>query len=197
MYHSIQNVPKTEVMRSLHVTPRAFATQMWLLKVLGYRGCSVSEALTALDNNSTEKLVGLTFDDGYKNFLTNAMPTLIKHDFSATVYVVSDLVGTFNRWDLKNSISRNELMDYPDLRICLSEGIEVGCHSSTHRSLSNEEVDLLYEIRLAKGTLEEKLDSPVATFCYPYGHFNDQVISFVKESSFESATTMIRSRATA
>lgn len=196
MYHSIQSVPRTEVMRSLHVHPRSFALQMRILKILGFRGCSVSEALASFRSETSETLVALTFDDGYKNFLTNAMPTLKKHGFSATIYAVSDLVGTFNRWDLKSGISRNELMDYIDLRTCISEGIEVGCHSSTHTSLTNKDADLLREIKSAKGTLEEKLNNPVNAFCYPYGHFNDQVINAVQGSSFESATTMIRSRAT-
>ena len=196
MYHSIQPIPRTEVMRSLHVHPRSFALQMWILKTLGFRGCSVSEAFTSFKSGSSEKLVALTFDDGYKNFLTCAVPTLKKYGFSATVYAVSDLVGTFNQWDLKNGMSRNDLMDYLDLRNCISLGMEVGCHSSTHISLSNEEADLSHEIKSAKDTLENKLDFPVNAFCYPYGHFNNQVIRSVQEASFDSATTMIRSRAT-
>ena len=197
MYHSIQSVPRTEVMRSLHVHPRSFALQMRILRILGFRGCSVSEAVASLKSGTSEKLVALTFDDGYKNFLTYAVPTLNKYRFSATVYPVSDLVGTFNQWDLQNGITRNNLMDYSDLRNCVSQGIEVGCHSSTHMSLINEEADFDREIKSAKDTLEDKLDSPIKAFCYPYGHFNDRVIESVKAASFDSATTMIRSRATA
>lgn len=197
MYHSIQSVPRTEVMRSLHVDPRSFATQMRILKILGFRGCSVSEALSSFRSETPEKLVALTFDDAYKNFLANAMPTLKNHGFSATVYAVSDLVGTFNQWDTKTGISRNDLMDYSELRTCISEGIEVGCHSSTHISLSNEYSDLSHEIKSAKGTLEDNLHVPIKAFCYPYGHFNDRVVKAVEEASFDSATTMMRSRATA
>lgn len=197
MYHSIQSVPRTEVMRSLHVHPRAFALQMWILKKLGFRGCSVSEAIASFMSGSTEKLIALTFDDGYENFLTNALPALNNYGFSATVYAITDLIGEFNQWDSKNGISRNNLMDYRDLRICVSEGIEVGCHSATHISLSNQKADLVHEIKSAKDTLETNLDVPIKTFCYPYGHFNDRVINFVQQALFDSATTMIRSRATA
>jgi peptidoglycan/xylan/chitin deacetylase (PgdA/CDA1 family) len=196
MYHSIQSVPRTEVMRSLHVHPRSFALQMRILKMLGFRGCSVSEAIASFKSGIPEKLVALTFDDGYKNFLTNAAPTLKKHGFSATIYAVSDLVGTFNQWDLKNGISRNDLMDYADLRQCVSGGFEIGCHSATHVSLTSPAANLEQEIKKAKHKLEDQLDSSVDSFCYPYGHFESNVCNWVRLASFTSATTMIRSRAT-
>jgi peptidoglycan/xylan/chitin deacetylase (PgdA/CDA1 family) len=75
--------------------------------------------------------------------------------------------------------------------------MEIGCHSSTHISLINKEANLFGEIKSAKSTLEQKLNKPVNSFCYPYGHFNDRVIQMVADSFFDSATTMIRSRATA
>ena len=164
--------------------------------MLGFRGCSVSEATEAFKSGSKERLVALTFDDGYKNFLTNALPILKRYGFSATIYAVSDLVGTFNEWDSETGISRNELMDYSDLRACIADGIEVGCHSSTHASLPSDGVDLTREISTAKTVLQNKLACSMTTFCYPYGHFDDRVIQSVKEAGFDSATTMIRSRAT-
>ena len=196
MYHSIQNVPKTEIMRSLHVKPRAFALQMWMLKALGYRGCSVSEVVTAFNNNSSEKLVGLTFDDGYANFYHNALPILRKFKFSATVYCVSDLLGKDNEWDLHTGISRNPLMNKEQIATCHQEGIEIGCHSATHKSLTASRCDLSQEIMVAKTSLENCIGASVSTFCYPYGHFDEQVLAVTNRSGFNSATTMIRSRAT-
>jgi peptidoglycan/xylan/chitin deacetylase (PgdA/CDA1 family) len=195
MYHSIQNIPENEIMRSLHVKPRAFAIQMWLLKALGYRGCSVSEVLAAFNNNSSEKLVGLTFDDGYENFYYNALPVLRRFKFSATVYCVSNLIGKDNQWDRNTGISYNPLMTEEQIRNCLNNGIEIGCHSATHQSLIEDNCDLPKEIKTAKTTLENRFGVSVSSFCYPYGHFNDKVVSAVNEAGFTSATTMMRSRA--
>ena len=197
MYHSIQPVPKTEVMRSLHVHPRSFALQMSILKLLGYRGCSISEAVGALRSGSTERLVALTFDDGYKNFLSNALPTLQRYKFSGTVYVVSDLVDTFNRWDENKGITRNDLMNFRDLEFCSSEGIEIGCHSASHLSLTGNGINLTHEIKLAKLSLENNLGCSIDSFCYPFGHFNKQTEQAVKDYGFKSATTMTRSKASA
>ena len=84
MYHSIESMPKSTVMRSLHVPPRRFKFQMWLLKILGYQGLSIRELKPYLDGIKKGKVVGITFDDGYQNILFNAAPILNKYNFTAT-----------------------------------------------------------------------------------------------------------------
>ena len=49
MYHSIEEMPKSTVMRSLHVPPKRFMTQMWLLNMLGYKGLSMRELIPYLE----------------------------------------------------------------------------------------------------------------------------------------------------
>src|ERR1700735_2430112 len=45
MYHNIAPAPRDiRVYRSLYVSPRAFARQMWLLRRLGYVGLSMTAA---------------------------------------------------------------------------------------------------------------------------------------------------------
>lgn len=195
MYHSIQNVAKTETMRSLHVSPSSFKNQLRILKILGFRGCTVSEATKAMQEGSTEKLVALTFDDGYQNFLQNALPSLQAFGFKATIYVLSGLIGKSNIWDHAYGISPNRLLDERELKLCIRQGTELGCHSHSHQSLNTESIDLASEITVSKGLLEQKFQVHVDSFCYPYGHFNQNVVDTVKLSGFRSATTMIRSRA--
>lgn len=195
MYHSIQNVDKTEPMRSLHVSPTAFKNQLQILKILGFRGCTVSEAVRALKEDSKEKLVALTFDDGYQNFLSNALPALQKFGFSATVYVLSGLIGKSNIWDRQSGISPNSLLNELELKLCIGSGVELGCHSHNHHSLISENLNLAAEITESKHLLEQQFEVDVHSFCYPYGHFNTRVVEAVRHAGFKSATTMIRSRA--
>ena len=195
MYHSIQNVGKTEPMRSLHVSPSSFKNQLRILKILGFRGCTVSEAINAMKEGSSEKLVALTFDDGYQNFLQNALPSLQTFGFKATIYLLSGLIGKSNIWDHASGISPNRLLDEEEVRLCIRHGMQLGCHSHSHQSLNAEEVDLASEITVSKRLLEEKFQVDVDSFCYPYGHFSQNVVDTVKQSGFKSATTMIRSRA--
>ena len=195
MYHSIQHVSRKEIMRSIHVSPLSFKIQMLLLKVLGYRGCSVSEAIEALKTGRDEKLVALTFDDGYRNFVTNALPTLERCGFSATVYIVSDLIGDSNRWDGNTGISKNELMSTDEIKLCIARGIEIGCHSATHPKLTDNKVDLERELLTSKRNLEDALGILVKAFCYPYGIYNQAIKKSLQQYEYSSATTMIRGRA--
>ena len=43
MYHSIELMPKSTVMRSLHVSPKSFRFQMWLLNFMGYKALSLKK----------------------------------------------------------------------------------------------------------------------------------------------------------
>ena len=196
MYHSIQKVPKTEVMRSLHVKPSSFELQMWILKRLGYRACSVSEAIKAFKVKSSEKLVGLTFDDGYRNFIHHALPTLTKLKFTATIYAVAGLVGRTNKWDETTGISENRLMTIEELIQCQRHGMEIGCHSMTHANLISPKTHRHIEIIDAKWQLEDMLGTHCSSFCYPYGHYDSDVVKLIEKAGFTNATTMLRSRAT-
>ena len=64
-------MPKSIVMRSLHVSPKSFRFQMWLLNFMGYKALSLKKLKPYLDGKKTGKVVGITFDDGYCNNLIN------------------------------------------------------------------------------------------------------------------------------
>ena len=165
--------------------------------MLGFRGCSVSEAIAILRQDRNEKVVALTFDDGYRNFKTTVLPILNRYGFSATVYVVTDLIGRHNQWDQGTGISPNPLMTADEIRCCVSQDIEIGCHTATHARLTDTHVDLNDEISRSKDLLETLTGKPVNAFCYPYGLHDDRVSNIVAQCGFSSATTMIRGRATA
>jgi hypothetical protein len=59
MYHSIEAMPKSTVMRSLHVPPKRFYIQMLILKKLGYQALSIRKLQPYLDGIKKEKLLAL------------------------------------------------------------------------------------------------------------------------------------------
>ena len=65
-YHQIDKAPpKGTPMRSLYVSKNSFERQMMTLKVLGYKGLSMSELQPYLLGQKQGRVIGITFDDGY------------------------------------------------------------------------------------------------------------------------------------
>jgi peptidoglycan/xylan/chitin deacetylase (PgdA/CDA1 family) len=195
-YHQIAPTPaKGTPFRSLSVSPSDFANQMKLLKWMGYRGLSMSELMPYLRGEKSGRVVGITFDDGYQNNLTNALPTLNKYGFSSTCYVVSQMVGKTNLWDLTVGIPQVPLLNPVELRLWIDGGQEVGSHTQHHVHLPD--LDLIScrkEIQGGKEDLEQLLQLPVAHFCYPYGDYDQRNTELVNSSKFQTATTTKRGR---
>jgi peptidoglycan/xylan/chitin deacetylase (PgdA/CDA1 family) len=195
-YHQIEEAPpKGAAMRSLYVSPRAFARQMRLLKMLGYQGLGMSALEPYLRGEREGRVVGITFDDGYVNNLTHAAPVLKACGFSATCYVVSDLIGQTNRWDASLGVKSAPLMNRAQLKEWTQMGLEIGSHTLSHSSfLKIEPEQVRREITLSKAHLEEILGGEIRQFCYPYGHYLPEHARWVGEAGYWAATTTQRGR---
>jgi peptidoglycan/xylan/chitin deacetylase (PgdA/CDA1 family) len=196
MYHSIAAMPKGTVMRSLHVPPKLFRLQMWLLKILGYKGLSMSDLQPYLIGEKQGKVVGITFDDGFKNNLTHALSILQKFNFSATCYIISQNIGGINHWDLDKGIPENPLMNENEVKQWINGGMEIGSHTQNHVRLAESDIEIATkEIMQSRLDLENQFDCSVEHFCYPYGSHNDEIIEITKDAGYRTATTVNRGRA--
>lgn len=195
-YHQIAPTPpKGTPFRSLCVSPKSFASQMRLLKLLGYQGLSMSALMPYLRGEKTGKVVGITFDDGYLNNLTHALPVLQNLGFSSTCYVVSGLLGKANSWDLAKGVPQVPLMTQSQLHEWSRGGQEVGAHTVSHAWLPQLDLPAsAFEISECRRTLEDLLDRPINHFCYPYGQYSAAHVSQVRDAGYGSATTTQRGR---
>lgn len=195
-YHQIAEAPpKGAAFRSLYVAPSAFARQMGLLRLLGYRGLSMGALQPYLRGEKAGKVFGITFDDGYRNNLDHALPVLQRLGFSSTCYVVSGLLGQTNIWDREHGIAQTGLMDADALRAWIAGGQEVGAHTRNHARLEQISVSAsLDEIGGCKADLEAALGVPVNHFCYPYGGYGPVHVAQVQAAGFATATTTARGR---
>jgi peptidoglycan/xylan/chitin deacetylase (PgdA/CDA1 family) len=196
VYHQIAAVPKKGApFRVLYVSPAAFARQMALLKLLGYTGLSMRDLQPYLKGEKRGKVVGITFDDGYLNNLTSALPVLKKHGFSSTCFVVDGLLGKTNVWDEPIGIAQTPLMDAEQLLQWQTGGQEVGAHTHDHVNLLTiSEITAWKQIANSKPALQKLLNKPVNHFCYPYGKFDKRHEVMAKQATYESATTTVRGR---
>jgi peptidoglycan/xylan/chitin deacetylase (PgdA/CDA1 family) len=196
VYHQIDVAPpKGAPFRSLYVSPDAFSRQMATLKMLGYRGLSMTDLQPYLRGEKQGNVVGITFDDGYLNNLTNALPTLQKQGFTSTCYVVAGLLGKTNVWDEHIGITQTRLMTAEQLLQWQAGGQEVGAHTQYHIDLTHsEDVRSRREIADSKLALEQLTGKNVPHFCYPYGKFETWHSEMVQEAGYTTATTTVRGR---
>ncbi|WP_353151679.1 polysaccharide deacetylase family protein [Pollutimonas bauzanensis] len=191
MYHQIGNpAPKGTPYRSLTVHPADFRRQMVWLRRFGYRGLSMRELMPYIKGERHGKVVGITFDDGYRNVYQNALPVLRDQDFTATNYFVARQLNGGNIWDKEKGIPHSDLMSADELRGWAAGGMEVGSHTLDHPFLPKLSPELAdYQIRQAKNELEQVLGAEVTAFCYPYGGETPELRGMVRNAGYRNATT--------
>ncbi|MFF5264815.1 polysaccharide deacetylase family protein [Actinomadura viridis] len=164
------------------VTPERLERQLRWLQARRLRGVSVGELLRAHAQGSTRGLVGLTFDGGYADFATRAVPVLVRLGFTATVFAVARYIGGYDGWA---GGTPRPLMTANQLRAVADFGMEVGSQGMRHLSLpaaSDEEVR--DELRESRFVLEEVVQRPVTGFAYPHGHVSPRVVAEVRIAGY-------------
>ncbi|MEV2271398.1 polysaccharide deacetylase family protein [Nonomuraea africana] len=193
MYHSVTKYDADPL--NITVSPDRFAAQLRWLARRGLRGVSMRELLAARRADTARGLVGLTFDDGYADFVSEVVPALLAQRFTATVFMVSGLIGGCNEWDAGHPLK--PLMDADDLRRAARHGMEIGSHSVGHPSLiSLTGAELRHELTASKAALEDVVDAEVTGFCYPYGHVGGREVAAVRGAGYDYACAIWKSEHT-
>ncbi len=183
MYHSITEGVSDP--NNICVSPERFADQLDWLRKHNYHGVSTRELLAAEARGKADRLVGLTFDDGYEDFQDTALPILAGFGFTATVFVIANRMGGTNDWD---SEPRLRLMDADAVREVAQQGIEIGSHSANHWRLREVGEDQLKrELVDSRATLEAIDGVQVDGFCYPYGDADARVARATRDAGYRYA----------
>ena len=185
IYHSISND-----VSSLSLGINEFEKHIIYLKDKNFETINFDQI-----NSAKNKQIIITFDDGYKDLISNVLPILKKHNFNATCFVVSNLLGKKNMWDVgKKNFIQKDLMNLNDVREWVDNGMFIGSHSHNHLDLTSLNIDkMTNELTYSKKILEDKTGVKIKNFSYPYGKVNNLVYRKTKEI-FEKATTTNRGR---
>jgi hypothetical protein len=117
-------------------------------------------------------MVTLTFDDIW-NAQDVVLPTLAEAGIKGSFYLVTDDIRG------ENNVNIPRFMDIHNA------GHEVGAHSRTHPDLTKLTPQQRYEeIALSRQDLLDIGISPVNTYAYPFGAYNDVVIQATKDAGF-------------
>jgi len=185
LYHSISND-----VSPLSLNINEFEKHIIFLKKRYYKTINFDEV-----NSTKNKQIIITFDDGYKDLLSDVLPILKKYDFKATCFVVSGLLGKKNTWDVsKKNFVPKHLMNTNDLREWIDNGMSIGSHSHNHVDLTTLKAnEINNELIYSKKFLEDKIGVNINNFSYPYGKVNNSVYKITKQI-YKKATTTNRGR---
>jgi peptidoglycan/xylan/chitin deacetylase (PgdA/CDA1 family) len=185
MYHRISEVAENP----LCVTPRRLAEQMTWLKRHGLRGVGVGTLVDAMRAGRQRGLVGITFDDGYVNLVEAALPELLRHDFTATMFICSGLLGGTANWD---DVPPWPLMSADQVRELAAAGMEIGSHTITHLRMAGADADeLKAEVSESRTSLGELIGAPIRGFAYPYGSMDKAAQHAVRDAGYDYACAVM------
>lgn len=167
MYHSIAEEDEAGVQAYYRTAtaPSAFAAQMESLHQAGFSVIGLNEAIRRFSEPEAAKSsVVITFDDGFRNFYTNAFPILNRHAFTATMFLPTAHIG-----ESRLRFKEKECLTWGEVRELQKHGISFGSHTVTHRQLHDCDAHSIEEeIVDSKHTIEQKLGCAVQSFSYPY-----------------------------
>ena len=191
MYHSVSAVGGP--MRDLAVPPALLREQLQALGAAGFRLVGLTEALDLLAAGSTERLLAVTFDDGYRDFLTEGVPVLKEVGAGATLYASVGHLGGTAGWLGRWAPDFGPMLTWDELGEVAAAGVEIGNHSLIHHPLDVlPPVQLRDEITRSHDELEQRLQLKVRSFAYPHGYHNRRVRDLVASTGHENATEVGR-----
>lgn len=184
MYHRIGSFATSSpaITRALTVSSSDFRAQMRWLVGNGFHAVSDLQVFDALEKGRPlpPKSIMITFDDGYRDVLWNAVPTLYRLHFAATVYVITSRV----------SGADSSFLTWPELKKLEALGVSIGSHTVHHLELpALTTKEALAELEQSRWVLQRNLGHPVQWFAYPSGSENARTQALVRRAGYVLAVT--------
>lgn len=142
--------------------------------------CTVVEPsnIRSAEENRTDHMVAITFDDAFVSVVENAVPVLKEYELPAAFFVPAGNLGKPPTWEMPEGypdksetvISKEQIAELD------KQGFEIFSHTVSHPYLTRiDDIKMEAEIERSKLTLERILGHDVLGISYPYGAYNDKV----------------------
>lgn len=189
MYHSIAE-QATAQFRRWTVTPERFQTHVRHLAECGYAALRLDAFVRCLDGaeHMPERPVIVTFDDGYADFRTAALPILREHGLCSTLFITSGYIGGTSEWLIREGETDRPMLSWADLEAAAGDDVEYAAHGFSHRQMDTLPVnEAAADIAEGRRLLERRLGVPVSTFAYPHGYSTPALQSALRDMGFVAA----------
>ncbi|MEM0951861.1 MAG: polysaccharide deacetylase family protein [Cyanobacteria bacterium P01_H01_bin.74] len=195
-FHYVEQNILHPTRKCITITPGGLRAVIKTLRFMGYRIVSMPEVL-AMNNPGldTDNLALITFDDGYENNLTEALPVLEEEQCPATVFVLPGRFDGTNAWDQGHlpEKDRDQLLSLAQMHtLANSPFITLGSHGMTHVKMDQvSEAELRDELFLSHQILSETFGQHYApVLAYPWGNHNQAVVDLMAETPYKYAFTV-------
>ena len=183
VYHGIADASDRDDPKRLLTSPEHLEAHLRYLQRRDYRFLTAEELLD--EGAPSPRTAVVTFDDGWRNWLTGALPVLERLGVQATFYVCPGLHGLAHP---ELAGPEGALLDEEGASRLVAAGMELGSHSLTHPDLRKlDEAALAFELIESKAAVERITGRPCRTFAYPYGLHDERVAQAVADAGYELA----------
>jgi peptidoglycan/xylan/chitin deacetylase (PgdA/CDA1 family) len=195
-YHGVTERPtrRPEDAAGLHVRYDRFLAHLEYLR-RGYRVISLRDYLTAREagRELPPYSVVLTFDDGYRNFITAAAPALRRFEMPASVFLITDRVENDARSEANRTWSEADdeaYLSWADVKQLTGDGFEFGSHTCSHPKLPELSPDQIeHELGDARTAIANHLQLDVLSLAYPYGLTSSGIAEKAQTLGYSCALT--------
>ncbi len=174
------------------ISPQRFEVHMQTLARAGKRAVVLSDFFTWLDGKSElpDGAFLLTFDDGFLGLHEHALPILDELGYAATVFLVSALTGQRDVWCRASNPSgaTYPLLDSHHIQEMSRHDFAFQSHTRNHADLPTlDDGRLADELAGSKAELEDLLGKPVDYLAYPFGRYDERVLTGARTAGYRAA----------
>jgi peptidoglycan/xylan/chitin deacetylase (PgdA/CDA1 family) len=174
------------------IDPERFESHMKALQQHGLQPCSLKVFVAWLEGvcSLPDGTFLLTFDDGFLGVYEHAFPLLSAMGWSATMFLVSGLIGKRDEWCRRENPSgkTQPLLGRREIEEMARSGFSFQSHSRSHPDLTKlSRKTMTEELAGSRQDLEDLLGQPVPYLAYPYGRHDDTVIEVARASGYRAA----------
>jgi peptidoglycan/xylan/chitin deacetylase (PgdA/CDA1 family) len=189
-YHDVTTDPSNPTDT---VSPTVLRDQLRAVLRMGVELVELEEITRrALAGKAVDHLAAVTFDDAFRGVHRDALPVLVELGVPATVFVVSDRLGTTDPdWypGADRTMTEEELLEV------VGAGLTIGSHTRTHRPLFGLDVAALDdELEGSRAALRDLSGQPVDLLAYPGGFYDRDARAKVEDAGYAAAFTFRNGR---